>query len=326
MTYWLPYLAVLGGFIGLIWSADRFVAGSAAIARNFGVSKLVIGLTIVSLGTSAPEIVVSISASLDGAGDLAVGNAIGSNLANIGLVLAITALIAPLPIQRHLMTQEIPALMIVTLVGGLFVMDGTLVLWEGLVLLLLLAPLLASMIWFKKKHPDTVEDTDIENLRTASAWLWFFVGLVVLIATSRLLVWGATEIAMDWGVSPLVIGLTVIAIGTSLPELAASVASALKQHHDIALGNIVGSNIFNLLAVMSLPGLFAPLHMENAVFYRDYLSMAAITLLLVAAILFSYFMRRDKSHTHTVLGRRIGVLLLLGYAGYCYILFGQQLS
>ncbi len=328
---WLAWCAIAGGFIGLIWSADRFVAGSAALASNFGVSKLVIGLTVVSFGTSAPEIVVSISASLKEVGDLAVGNALGSNLANIGLVLGVTALVAPLPIQGHLLRQEIPFLLLVTALAGWLLYDATLSRWEGILLIASLIPVMVIMIASKNRHPSPEEeDTDIPDMGGLVACLWFALGLAALILSSEILVWGAKEIATAFGVSPLIIGLTVIAVGTSLPELAASVMSALKGHHDIALGNIIGSNIFNLLAVMAVPGLIQQPHMEAEVFNRDYLVMAAITAFLCLAITLDYYLRNldtpevEARGSHGRLGRRIGSILLLGYVGYYVLLFSPD--
>ena len=321
---WLAWLAILAGFGGLIWSADRFVGGSAALASNFGISRLIIGLTIVSLGTSAPEIVVSISAALKGSGELAVGNALGSNLANIGLVLAITALIAPMPIQRHLLTQEIPILLVVTFAAGYALYDAKLVAIEGAILLGSLIPLLYFMIRTKQQHPEEAgDDSDIPDMTSTAASLWFLAGLIALIISSEILVWGAQKVALSFGVSPLIIGLTVIAVGTSLPELAASVMSAIKGHHEMALGNIVGSNIFNILAVMSLPGLIHPPEMESSVFSRDFLAMAGVTLLLAGAIAVDYLLRNrhPESNGTARLGRRIGVLLLISYISYYYLLF-----
>ncbi|NIB41864.1 calcium/sodium antiporter [Pseudomaricurvus alkylphenolicus] len=320
---WLAWAAILGGFVGLIWSADRFVGGSAAIAKNLGVSRLVIGMTIVALGTSAPEIVVSISASLKGSGDLAVGNALGSNLANVGLVLAITALIAPMPIQRHLIVQEIPILLLVTAAAGAVLFDARISNLEGLFLLGALVPLLFYMTKNRVEHPEEEEEADIPNMGNLHATLWFMVGLCILVGSSELLVWGAQTVATAFGVSPLIIGLTVIAVGTSLPELAASVMSALKGHHEMALGNIIGSNIFNILAVMSLPGLINPPSMEAEVFMRDFAAMSGVTLLLAVAIIVDYRFRGQShgSAPSARLGRRIGTLLLAGYVAYYYLLF-----
>lgn len=317
--------AILVGILGLVWSADRFVAGSAAIAKNLGISNLIIGLTIVSLGTSAPEILVALTASLSGDGNLAVGNAIGSNIANIGLVLAITALLAPIPIQKHLLTQEVPVLIAVTALAGFFLMDSKLVLWEGLCLALLIVPLLSVMIYLKKQHPSEEEkEAEVPGFKTGPALLWFVIGLVVLVACAKLLVWGATEVALYLGVSELIIGLTIVAIGTSLPELAASVMSALKGHHDIALGNIVGSNIFNILAVMSVPGLVSTLELESVAFDRDYTVMAAITLLLCGALVIDYRFKGSRKHGH--LGKVIGSVLLLCYIAYTGMLAVGEMS
>ena len=324
MSEMLPaWLAILAGFGGLVWSADRFVGSSAALASNLGVSRLVIGLTIVSLGTSAPESVVSVSASLKQAGELAVGNALGSNIANIGLVLALTALVAPLPIQGHLIRQEIPILILVTAAAGLVLRDARIDFLEGVLLLGSLLPLLTYMIYSKRRHHFPEEEAEILPMSSGAASAWFAVGLLVLIASSEALVWGARNVALAFGVSPLIIGLTVIAVGTSLPELAASIMSAIKGHHDMAIGNIIGSNIFNLLTVMALPGIIQTVDMTPAVFNRDFLAMAAITLLLVAAIVLDYRLRI----THPVaggtarLGRRIGTTLLLSYIAYYYYLF-----
>ncbi len=315
----LSLLAMAAGIAGLVWSADRFVAGSAAIASNMGISKLVIGLTIVSLGTSAPEILVSLNAALEGAADLSVGNAVGSNIANIGLVLAITALISAIPIQKHLLQREVPILLFVTLLAGVFLFDGQLVLYEGLTLLFLLIPLLYIMFTATKAHPEEAEEEEIPEMNNGPAFFWFALGLVLLVISARVLVWGATETALYFGVSPLIIGLTIVALGTSLPELAASVASALKGHHDIAIGNIVGSNLFNILAVMSLPGIVGMEKLEDTVFLRDYLSMLGITVLLAAAIYVDYAIKGERKHGH--LGKLIGATLLLGYIGYYVAIF-----
>lgn len=321
---WLPLIAVAAGFAGLIWSADRFVAGSAALAYNLGISKLIIGLTIVAFGTSAPEIVVSVSASLKQAGELAVGNALGSNLANMGLVLAITALVAPLPIKRHILTNETPALLLITALAGIFLYDARLSGWEGGALLLALPLTMGLLIWSRRS--DQIEEhAEIPNLGQLAAAGWFLVGLAALIVSSEVLVWGATDLALAFGITPLVVGLTVIAVGTSLPELAASVLSALKGHQDIALGNIIGSNMFNLLAVMAIPGLLPQPPMEAEVFSRDYTALAVVTLVLAAAIYVDYWLRnraRSASEaSRAYLGKTVGVILLLCYLGYCYWLF-----
>ncbi len=313
MTQLLPWLAILAGFVGLVWSADRFVDGSAAIANNFGVPKLLIGLTVVAFGTSAPEIVVSISAALKGTGEIAIGNAIGSNLANVGLVLGITALVAPITVKSYILKQEIPIMLGVMGIAGWFLYNGELTRIEGITLVSLMIPLIGWLIYNKKQHPE--EEEDIASMETLMASIWFLIGLALLIISAESLVWGATTVAIEFGISPLIIGLTIVAIGTSLPELAASVLSALKGHHDIALGNIIGSNIFNLLLVAGIPTIIQPLDMGTDVFYRDYISMIGISLLLCLMMAWGVLFKKNA-----ILGRFSGILLLIAYAGYYTLL------
>ena len=223
-------IAILVGFALLIWSADLFVAGAASIAENLGLSPIIIGLTIVSLGTSAPEVLVSITASLAGSGSLAIGNAIGSNIANIGMVLGITLLAAPLMVDRRCMRREVPTLLVVTLGTGLLLLDGHLSRLDGSLMLGSLALLFVQMVRSQATDPDLAQEAEEEplpHLKPLRAWLTFLFGLVLLIGSSRLLVYGAVVTAQELGVSELVIGLTVVAIGTSLPELAATLALSL---------------------------------------------------------------------------------------------------
>lgn len=323
---WLPALAVVSGITLLVWSADRFVAGSAALAGNFGVSKLVIGLTLVSLGTSAPEILVSINATLSDAGDLAVGNALGSNLANLGLVLALTCLVSAIPFQAGLLRQELPALLLITALAGVFMADDYFAPWEGGVLLGLIPVLLYFIARLKGSGAVEIDETDLPKMANRPALFWFCVGLLLLIGSARLLVWGAQELALGLGVSPLVIGLTVVAVGTSLPELAASLMSALRGHHDIALGNVVGSNIFNILAVMSIPALGGGLALAPEVLRRDYFAVAALTAFLAIAMSIAYWRRGGRAEkseqSRGRLGRGVGALLLGSYFAYYWLLFG----
>ena len=319
------YMAIIAGLIGLVWGADRFVIGAASAAKNFGISPMVIGLTIVSVGTSAPEIIVSINAALEGSCALAVGNALGSNLANIGLVLGVTALIAPLPAQRHLVFQEGPVLLFVTALVGYCLYNQTLGRIESLVMLALIPLLLWATVKYKTQHPNPEEEAEAENIASTSniaAAMWFIVGLLVMLLSSKILVWGGITTAAEMGISELVIGLTVVAIGTSLPELAASVTSALRGHHDIAIGNIFGSNLFNFLAVMPIAGVISPLQLDSAVFYRDYLSVTALTLLLLGSIAVHYFrQRKHEDKTATVhLSRKFGSVMLLLYVLYFVVL------
>jgi len=302
--------------VGLLWSADRFVEGSAAAAGNLGISKLIIGLTVVAFGTSAPEVIVSISSALRGAGDLAIGNAIGSNLANIGLVLGTTALVAALPIKGHILKQEFPIMLAVMAISGWFLHDNKLSFYEGLCLVTLLVPLMAWIAYSKKHHPE--EEETIPNLTMGLAITWFCVGLALLIISAEILVWGATAIAVQFSVSPLIIGLTIVAIGTSLPELAASIVSALKGHHDIALGNVIGSNIFNLLLVMGIPAIINPIDVERQAFSRDFMGMVLITLVLGASMWFIYLRGNDGQCR---LGKIPAVLLIALYISYYFVLF-----
>ena len=315
----VPMLYILLGLAGLVWSADRFVTGSAGLARNLGISPLMIGLTIVALGTSAPEIIVSINAVLQDSASIAVGNALGSNLANIGLVLGVTALIAPLPAQRHLIWQEGPVLLLVTLAAGLCLSNGWLGRIESLLLLMMVVPVMFAAIYYKKDHPDpeiVAEGEHAPDISNTVAILWFVLGLVVMLISARLLVSGAKTVALEFGISELVIGLTVVAIGTSLPELAASLASAMKGHHDIAIGNIFGSNVFNLLTVMPIAGIAKPLNIGMDVFYRDYAAVAIITVALLSLIAYGLRGKRQQA----VLSRRVGGLLLGLYVLYYLIL------
>ena len=314
----LFFAAIIAGLVVLVWSADRFINGAVSTARNFGMSPMLIGLTIVAFGTSAPEMIVSGTAALSDASNLAVGNAIGSNIANIGLVLGITALVSPIPLKAIVLKREFPILVITSLIVATLFLDYHLGYLDGVVMLLLLA---ASMYFLTKNNldaPEILEEIDeIPTESTPKAVIELVVSLALLIGSSKLLVWGASGIASDLGVSELIIGLTIVAIGTSLPELAASVASALKGHHDIALGNIVGSNLFNLLAVLPIPALLNPVNLESIVLLRDYSTMLGLTIALAA---FGYIMQKKGR-----LGRRVGISLLAAYFGYMFLLY-QSLS
>jgi len=311
------YGAVLLGLIVLVWSADKFVIGAAATARHLGMSPLLVGLTIVSIGTSAPEMFVSAMAAIDGAGNLAIGNALGSNITNILLVLGVTALIAPIALQRSLLKKELPLLLLVSIIGGLTLMDLELNLIDAAILIVALIIALYLMFLDSSESGEAVVDEDeaaeIENTNMKSAIFWLVIGLAALMVSSKLLVWGATGIAHAFGVSDLVIGLTIVAIGTSLPELAASVASALKGHHDIAIGNVIGSNIFNLLAVMPIPGLLAVTAVEPMAFERDYMVMMGATIMLIALFALNY--RKGT------MGRVSGLLMISAYIVYLVSLF-----
>lgn len=313
----LDVFFIVAGLTGLVWSSDKFVDGAAAIARLAGLSPLLIGLTIVSLGTSAPEIVVSIIASISGSGELAVGNALGSNIANTGLVLGITLIIKAMVIEDSATRRELPQMLCATLLAGVLMIDRNLSVLDGIVLL---GALIIFLFLLSKrgKHQDLETQTRV-SASAGIAWLKFLGGLMLLVISSRVLVVGAVNIATSLGVSELIVGLTIVALGTSLPELAASVMSAMKGHADIALGAIVGSNIFNLLIVLPVPGLLGPLGLEEDVFNRDWL----FTLLLAVLLLLFVWQANRTATRHNAaaaeLGRMTGVVLIGTYLSYLAI-------
>ena len=320
ITMLIAIAAVLIGLILLIWSADRFVDGASATASHLGMSPLLIGLTIVAFGTSAPEMLVSTMAALDDAPGLAIGNAIGSNIANIALVLGATALVSPLPIKGNLVRVELPILTLATMGAGIVLLDYYLDAVDGGLLLL---GLVVCLYLFKRYQQDYSQAASQDHLQDKEKPLakmslkvgivWLLVGLVLLALGSRILVGGAVYIATSLGVSEMIIGLTIIAIGTSLPELAASIMSARKGQHGIALGNVIGSNIFNLLGVMAIPALISPVVIEADALWRDYGLMLMLTLFILAL----GFKARRGGH----ISRPIGGLLLLIYVMYMFLLY-----
>ena len=318
----LHITAIIAGFALLVWGAERFVTGAAAIARNLGVSPMLIGMTIVGFGTSAPEILVSAMASFEGNPGLAIGNAIGSNIANIGLILGVTALIAPLDIKSETLRREYPMLLAVCLVATVLMLDGVLGLVDAAILLACLFVLFYAiyLISFKSRGADPLGvefGAEIPQSMTTALAVWFFIaGLFLLLVSSKILVWGAVELATAFGISDLVIGLTIVALGTSLPELAASVVSALKQEDDIAIGNILGSNMYNLLAVLPMPALIAPGPFAPEAMTRDMSVMIGFTLILFA----TGYAARGKGR----IGRLLGLLLLSAFAAYQVLLVIQR--
>jgi cation:H+ antiporter len=313
----LPYLiATIAGLFLLVWSADRFVTGATGLARHLGVSPLVIGLTIVAFGTSAPEMLVSAMAAWQGNGGIAIGNAIGSNIANIGLVLGVAALIAPMTVQSRTLRHEIPLLIAVTLATLALLWDGELGRFDGL---LLLTGLCVLVLWTLRLARASAPNDPMVSEFTAempgpmslarTGWL-LISGLALLLIAARLLVQGAVGVAEGLGVSELVIGLTIVAVGTSLPELATSVVAARKGEHDIIMGNVVGSNLFNLLAVLGVTGAAGPGGFDSAVLTRDFPLMIALTIALF--IMAGDFHRKGPGHV----SRAEGTILLAVFAGY----------
>lgn len=304
------------GLILLVWSADKLVFGAAAIARNVGISPLVIGMTILAMGSSAPEMMVSATAALDGKTDTAVGNVLGSNIANIALILGITALIKPLSISPMVMRRELPLMIGVTLLSGLLLWNSYLGFYEGILLFVLFAVFILAMLRISRKEQqngnallaecDSEIPTDVSNKK---AIIWVVIGLILLPFAASMLVDNSVIIAKYFGMSDLVIGLTIIAVGTSLPELAASLAGVLKGEDDMAVGNIIGSNVFNILAVMGIPGILNPSILSDSVMGRDFWVMLAVSLLLV-------LMTLGKSRSINRLEGAVLFIIFIAYQGY----------
>lgn len=317
----LSLFAIVVGLVVLAWSADRFVDGASSTARHLGMSPLLIGMLIIGFGTSAPEMVVSAIAALDGSPNLALGNAYGSNIANIALVLGFTALIMPIAVTSNVIRREIPLLMVVMLVAGWQLQSGMITRWEAWILLALFFAFVGWVIYQGKKDkaglPASAEaEIEQNSMPLGRAIFWLVAGLILLVISSRLLVWGAVNVATALGVSELVIGLTIVAIGTSLPELASCIAAARKNQHDLAVGNIIGSNMFNTLAVVGIAGAITPMQFDYDVFTRDWSSMMVLTVLL---LIFGLG-RKGKGRINRV----EGVIFLSLYIAYLAWLFMTQ--
>ncbi|MBT6142179.1 MAG: calcium/sodium antiporter [Gammaproteobacteria bacterium] len=280
----LPILSLLAGFLLLMWSADTFTDNGAKIARIFNISPLVIGLLIFGFGTSAPEMLVSGLAAYDGHPEMSIGNAFGSNIFNIGLVLGVTAIILPITVEKSVLKKEWLFLFLSTLIVGFLLLDGFLSFTDGLILLSLLILFLINVFRESKKNSLTDSDSlEINSQKNEKGriWLLLIVSLIILVSSARLVVWGGTRLALSFGVSDLIIGLTVVALGTSLPELAVSISSALKKQHQMVIGNIIGSNLFNTLGVLAIPGLILPFQIPTEVMSRDFFFMLMFTLLVL---------------------------------------------
>ena len=310
----LSVSAITGGILLLVWSADRFIAGSAATARHFGLPPLLIGMIIVGFGTSFPEMMVSALAAWQGNPDIALGNAFGSNISNIALIWGLAALINPITVQSGILKKELPILCVVTFVAAYLLCDFRLSRADSWVLLLLFSGVIG---WTLVQGFNRQEDSlggEVEQEFSAPvmplhrAVQNLFSGLIILIVSSRLLVWGAVDLATELGVNDLLIGLTIVAVGTSLPELASSIMAARKGEHDIALGNVIGSNLFNTLAVVGIAGVLHPASVPKGVVFRDLPVMIALTLSL---FLLGYGFRRPGR-----INRHEGALLLLAFLAY----------
>lgn len=312
-------IAVILGLVLLVWSADKFIDGASATASHFGMPPLLVGMVIVGFGTSAPEIVVSVMAAIDGNPGLALGNAYGSNIANIALILGVTVLIQPIMVHSAVVRKELPLLLLVTGICIFQIFDGVLSQNDAIIMLLMLVLYMGWTIWQGMRNQSDVLSHEFDHqlqekevpLKTSIFQLIF--GLIVLVISSRLLVWGAVEIAQAFGVSELIIGLTVVAVGTSLPELASSIAAARKGELDIAIGNVIGSNMFNTLAVVGLAGVIHPTIVPPEVLQRDMVVMGTLTLSL---LLFTLSFNGQGR-----IGRVKGSIWLVSFVAYtCYLI------
>lgn len=312
----LSILGMIVGFVLLVWSADKFVDGAAATAKHLGMPALLIGILVVGFGTSAPEMVVSAIAAYEGNPSLALGNALGSNIVNIALILGVTALIAPIAVHSKIIKKELPLLIVIVLLSGFLLFDNSLTFVEGVVLLGGFAALVVWSIYAALQSKRDTFATEVnaeiqeEGMSLKQGIFWLVLGLVLLIVSSRILVWGAVNIAVEFGVSDLIIGLTIVALGTSLPELAASTMAARKGEHDIAIGNIVGSNMFNILAVIGIATVIHPAQaLASEIFQRDWSIMFLVTLMLFAMV---YSFRGEAGK----ISRIKGAILVLCYVAY----------
>jgi len=310
--------AVVFGLALLVWSADRFVDGAAATARHLGMPALLIGMVVVGFGTSAPEMVVSTLASLQGNPGIALGNAYGSNIANIALILGLTALVSPIVVHSQILRKELPVLTAVSVLAAAQLWDGHLSRLDAIVLLGVFAGLMGWSIFQGMRERSDTLGVEMEQELVAHpmplprALVWLVVGLLLLIVSSRILVWGAVSIAQALGVSDLVIGLTIVAIGTSLPELASSLIAVRKGEHDLALGNVIGSNLFNTLAVVGIAGTIHPLDVPPELLTRDMAVMGALT---VSLFIIGYGFRGRKGRINRIEGAVL-LTVFLGYTGY----------
>ena len=312
----LASLAILIGLPVLLWSAGKFVGGAASVANHFGVSPLLIGMLIIGFGTSAPEIIVSVFAAIQGNSGIALGNAYGSNIANILLILGLTAIISPIAVKSEIIKKELPVLLGITFFAAWQVWDLNISKDDAFSLLGLFVLLLSWSIYHGMKgDKDALADEYDEEINSNEGTvkthvMWLIAGLLLLVASSRMLVWGAVEVATFFGVSDTIIGLTVIAIGTSLPELASSLMAVKKGEHDLAIGNVIGSNMFNTLAVVGIAGTIQPMAVGSEFLYRDVMVMFAST---IALFIFCSGIKRQGR-----LNRLEGGAFVLAYAAYTY--------
>ena len=306
----LAIIAVIIGLAVLVWSADTFIDGATSLAVRCNMPSFLIGAVIVGIGTSAPELVVSALAAVAGSPDLALGNAYGSNIINITLVLGVTALISPILIRANVIRHDLILLLAVTALAAFQLLDGNLSLTDGIVLIASLIGVLLIQIFLSLRNNIAADVDAPKDINIAKALTTLTLGLVLLIVSSRSIVWGAVELATLWGMSELLIGLTIVAIGTSLPELVASVAAARRGEHDMALGNVIGSNLFNTLGVVGVATVISPIkNVAPEILSRDVLMMAGVTLLLFVLAIIAYNRQGEMK-------RGSGLVLILTFIGY----------
>ena len=323
----LPAIGLVIGLFLLVKSSDYFIEGAASTAVHLNIAPLIIGVVVLGFGTSAPEIIVSILASLDGSPGLAIGNVVGSNIANIGLVLGSAALIAPIAVKSSILKHELPLLLLISTASILLIIDDDLDRMDGIILLI---TLVGTMYWMIKTNSNPLAKSDpmeqeieqelneIPKLTLRQSITYLLLGLIVLMLSAKMMVWGAVEIAHFFGVSETIIGLTIIAIGTSLPELAASITAARKNEADLMIGNILGSNLFNLLAVMAMPALIAPGKINDSILLLDYPIMLALTLVMLLVAI----PRKNLA----VITRVEGAILVASYIAYLLFLYYRTVS
>ncbi|WP_127471300.1 calcium/sodium antiporter [Thiomicrorhabdus aquaedulcis] len=325
-TLLLPIIALIIGLIILVWSSDIFIDGAASTAKHFNISPLIIGIVVLGFGTSMPEMLVSTMAALDNSPGIAIGNAVGSNIVNIGLVLGVTALIAPILVKSSLLKRELPVLLLVSLIAYGLILDGTLSVTDGIILIILL---IATLVWMIKVNKnidpsDPLADetlSEVNSMPTLSlrkGILFLIIGLTILILSAKTMVWGAVEIAHAFGVPELIIGLTIIAVGTSLPELAASISAALKNEADLVIGNIVGSNLFNILAVLAVPAILSPSTLDRSILTVDFPVMLGFTAVMLLMAL--------PYKGQALVNAPKGLLLSLAFVAYLGVLYVRTVT
>ncbi|MCE2471538.1 MAG: calcium/sodium antiporter [Anaerolineae bacterium] len=302
---------LLAGLVGLFFGGNWLVRGASNLALSFGVSVLIIALTFVAIGTSMPELLVSLQAAMAGKSDLAVGNVIGSNIANIGLILGATGLIAPLSVKAILLRREVPIMILISLLAFALTIDGLISRFDGAILLLSFVAFNLLFYWLARRESETqerllsdLEDSPDGKVSRGREFLFLFAGVVALVLGSRMMVEGAVNLARLFGISELVIAITLVAFGTSLPELAASLSAAYHRETDLAIGNVVGSNIANLLLILGVTAFVQPIQVERGAVQFEFIVMIAFAVLLIP------FMRHQR------LGRRGAALFLGAYIAF----------